>query len=326
MNFRELQVFRTVMGARSMTRAAELLNITQPAVSMHIANFEKALGFKLFERRRGRIQPTPAALRLINQADKTFESMNDLERRADQIARGGGGTLRIASIYSMAFDILPRTIRAFSIDHPDIPVSIVTEESKRIYERISTQHYDFGIAELGEAHPAFEIKPIPQEIMCIIPKSHPIAKLKSIQPSDLEGVPLASLPRWHRLNLELASAFAKVGIRPNFAYEVDLFAVVIALVANGCAIGLADPINLSAFARKDIVVRRFNPPMRFDLGVIYPLDRPRSRLAIDFVSIMFKELKAATDRHVAIAKPPTIDDVGRRPKHRRGGMQRAAHR
>ncbi|MBZ8134455.1 LysR substrate-binding domain-containing protein [Afifella sp. IM 167] len=295
MNLRELKAFRAVMTTGSMTRAAELLHVTQPAVSMLVASLEEAIGFKLFERRRGRVIPTAEALLLLDDAERTFTSLTDLERRADQIARRGVGQLRIASIYGPALQILPTATRRFREVRPDVAVSIVTNESKRVHEWVASQYYDFGIAETTDPNPAFEVEVIPQELACVMPRGHPLSGKETLTPADLSGLAMSTMPGWHRQNLELDAAFCEAGAERLVRYEVDMIATVIGLAAQGAAIGFADPVNITACRHLDFVARPFRPALRFDLAIFYPADRPRSSLSADFIGVL-RDVFAETRR------------------------------
>ncbi|RUM99523.1 LysR family transcriptional regulator [Pseudaminobacter arsenicus] len=291
MNFREIVAFRAVIFTNSITRAAEVLNVTQPAVSMLISNLEESLGFKLFERRQGRIFPTPEALLLADEAEKTFESLSNLKRRADQIARRGVGSLRIASIYGPAMHLLPCVAAAFSRSHPEVNVSIVTRESKRIQEWMATQHYDLGIAEMPtEPNPLLHFEALPQRLVCVLPAGHPLADREILTPGILDGQPIVTMPVWHHSTVSLERAFAEAGARFNRAFEVDMFSVALELVAHGAGLALADPINLLAAQSDAIAVRPFEPVIHFDLALFFPAQRARSLVAEEFAHLLRKEL------------------------------------
>lgn len=296
MNFREIVAFRAVMFTSSITRAAEIINVTQPAVSMLISNLEEALGFKLFERRQGRIFPTAEAQLLADEVEKTFDSLSNLKRRADQIARRGVGSLRVASIYGPAMHLLPRVAAAFSRNHPNVNVSIVTRESKRIQEWMETQHYDLGIAEKpSEPNPLLHFEPLVQRLVCVLPAGHPLADRDVLTASDLDGQPIVTLPVWHHSTVALERAFAEAGVRFNRAFEVDMFSVALQLVAHGAGVTLANPINLLGMQSEAIAVRPFDPAIHFDLAIYFPAQRVRSLVAEEFVQMLRKELALVPD-------------------------------
>src|SRR3954469_4187254 len=97
MNFRQLEIFRAVMISGSASRAAELLGITQPAVSRAVSDLEESLGFGLYDRVRGRLVPTPEGQLFFRDVSNSFVGLDRLRASAAQIRDFGSGSLRIAS-------------------------------------------------------------------------------------------------------------------------------------------------------------------------------------------------------------------------------------
>ena len=113
-NHRQLEAFRAVMEAGTVTVAAERLYITQPAVSRLIQDLESALALTLFERRRGRLAPTVEAQALYEEVERSFSGLDKIAQAAADIRSLSRGTLRIAAMPALALGFLPRTIKKFS--------------------------------------------------------------------------------------------------------------------------------------------------------------------------------------------------------------------
>ena len=93
MRYRQLEAFRAVMRAGSVTQAAEMLNVSQPAVSRLIACLEQDVGFPLFRRRRGRLQPTPEADFLLGEVERAIANLDHVAQIADDIRKRRTGHL-----------------------------------------------------------------------------------------------------------------------------------------------------------------------------------------------------------------------------------------
>ena len=111
LNYRQLETFRAVMLSGSASRAAELLDITQPAVSRTIAELEKGVGFVLFERIKGRLVTTPEAQMLLNEVEKSFVGLDRIRAEAARIRDFGAGSLRIASLAALGSTLVPRDLQ-----------------------------------------------------------------------------------------------------------------------------------------------------------------------------------------------------------------------
>ncbi|MBC7800259.1 MAG: LysR family transcriptional regulator, partial [Gemmatimonadaceae bacterium] len=96
LSFRQLEAFHAVMIGGSASRAAELLGISQPAVSRAIAELEQGTGFALFDRVRGRLVPTPEGRLFFAEVDVSFTGLDRLRAAAARIRDFGSGAIRIA--------------------------------------------------------------------------------------------------------------------------------------------------------------------------------------------------------------------------------------
>src|SRR6266566_4249023 len=117
MQLRQLDCFRLLMITGTMTRAAEQLSISQPAVSNIIAALEHEIGFSLFTRRAGRLEPTPEAHLFFREVSRSLEAFESTERAAAEIKQGKHGRLTIAAYPSDC--ILP-------IDHPLADLEVIS--------------------------------------------------------------------------------------------------------------------------------------------------------------------------------------------------------
>ncbi|WP_175721513.1 LysR family transcriptional regulator [Burkholderia anthina] len=288
MQIRQLKVLRTVITTGTTTQAAEILNITQPAVSSVISNFERELGFALFERTKGRLTPTPEALRLADEAEKTISSFNRISEMARDLRENKAGNLRVACLPSLALDFLPRVLASFLADRPKISSSLQIQSSTKVREWVASQYVDVGIAELPADDPMIEWEPLEMQCVCVLPKAHPLAKKKVVTPADLDGVPFISLNQDHMTFARISNAFEAAGAKLTIRVEAGLFSPACVLVAEGVGVSLVDPVTARAHAGRGIVARPFEPPIPFNIALMYPAYRPRSRLVNEFVSL-FKE-------------------------------------
>src|SRR5918997_903606 len=97
MDFRQLETFRAVIENRSATRAAAALGVTQPAVSAAIARLEAQVGFSLFERRGGRLEPTPEGLLFYGEVAHSLSGIDRLTQAVLDIRQVRAGRLAVAS-------------------------------------------------------------------------------------------------------------------------------------------------------------------------------------------------------------------------------------
>ena len=146
MNFRQLEIFRAVMISGSASRAADLLQITQPAISRSVADLEQALGFMLFDRVRGRLVPTPEGQLFFRDVSASFIGLDRLRSAAARIRDFGSGSIRIASLAALGSTVVPRAIRTFRDRNPQIAITLQIVSSSLVRELVANQQFDVGLA------------------------------------------------------------------------------------------------------------------------------------------------------------------------------------
>ncbi|MGR6467948.1 LysR family transcriptional regulator [Rhizobium sp. PAMB 3182] len=290
MQTRQLECFLTLMRHGTMTRAAEMLGISQPAVSHIITNLEEELGFALFVRRSGRLQPTAEAKLFQDQANSAVEALEHAVRAAEEIRAGQRGHLSIAAYASMSISLLPRIVSLFTIDRPNVRVKIISRPSETVRQLISAQQFDLAIAELPLDYPSNRMEVFSYECQCIMPLDHPLAGKSVITPADLDGEPFVSLFRGDPIHQQLAVAFSKYGARWNVVAETEFFSTACELVEAGCGVGIIDPVVSTPFTG-NVVKRPFRPAIDYAVAILYPPFQELSEIARDFVTLLRQHLK-----------------------------------
>lgn len=289
MRIRQLECFRTLMIHGTMTRAAELLGISQPAISSTIANLEHETGLKLFVRKGGRLQPTPEARLFFVEAERALEAVEKTHRIAKEIRTGKRGHLAIAAYASISINLLPRLMAEFAKERPGLQLKIITRNSQSVRELMSTQQFDLAIAELPLDYPTSNMEVISYECQCMVPLGHPLAALDVITPADLDGVPFVSLFKGDPIYQQLAMAFSAYGASWNVVAETEFFSTACELVCAGMGVGIIDPVVSLPFTG-NLVLKPFSPPIKYEIALLLPTQEEPSQLAREFVRFLRQHL------------------------------------
>ena len=150
-SLRQIEAFNAVMEAGSVTGAAEMMHVTQPAVSRLIRDLQFNVGFPLFERAKGRIMPTIEAKALFEEVRRSYVGLEKIVSAASEIRNFRAGYLQIAALPAMSLRFLPRVITAFSDANPGINISLHVRSSVRVSEWVASQQIDAGFAALQSA-------------------------------------------------------------------------------------------------------------------------------------------------------------------------------
>lgn len=134
---RLLQLFAAVVRTGSVTRAAEELFLSQPAVSQQLKRLEQLLGHKLLEQRHQRLLPTAAGQELLHTAREVDEALADLDSRLAALSRGERGQLRLA-VVNTAEVLVPQLLGAFAAEHPGIELQLRVGNRQQVIERFNS--------------------------------------------------------------------------------------------------------------------------------------------------------------------------------------------
>ena len=275
-----------------MTRAADYLHISQPAVSKLVTNLERELGFKLFERRHGFLEPTPEAHFMLDDVLRGLESVEKIKRTAREITRHRLGSLVVASVPGFAMHAVPLAVSDLLAESPDVRVHLLSRSVRTFDEVLTAQQFDVAVVDVPISHPAVRVESLAHECVCILPRGHPLADVPAVTPEMLDGLPFVSLSREHPISQLLEKIFAKEQTDWNVIVETQFFATACVLVTQGVGVSIVEPITANHHSELGLVVRPFKPVVPHNVGLAFPLDRQPSRITKQFVKLFKARLNS----------------------------------
>jgi len=287
---RQLEAFQATAKTGSVTQAAKLLGVSQPAVSRLLADFSTNIGFELFERKSGTLTPTSESRYMLTEVSRVFESLNHLEDLRRDLKERTAGHLRIACLPGFATSHLPKVLTDFLDRRPGVTVTLEPDRPERILEWIIGQQYDCGITDGFSGHPATERIDIPIKTVCILPEGHPLKDKKEISPEDLQNEKIIHSRRDSPFHVALLQSFAQQGVPINSWIEVRQFTAACTIVAQGQGASIVSALDAAQFADRGIIIRPFAPQIDHKLSILRPLVGSRSMLVLDFIEAFEKSL------------------------------------
>ncbi len=127
LRFRQLQAFHAIVETGTVTGAAEHLGISQPGVSNLLAQLERQTRFRLFERAKGRLVPTPEAGVLFREVDTVVRGLDHVAQAVTDLQNKQAGQLQVASQHSISFGFMSRLIARFARSRPDMSISFQSQ-------------------------------------------------------------------------------------------------------------------------------------------------------------------------------------------------------
>ena len=301
-SIRQLKAFVAVIDSGLISKAADKIGVTQPAISKLIKQMEEELGLRLFERSRGRLFATPEANYYRNVANAVLSQLNDAARFLQDYGNMDAGDLRVLSIAGPSLFFLPSLINKFVPALSQVKVSLMAWNSPNIVNWISNHQAGVGLVEIHEPNPFLKLEPFDLRCACAIPKSHKLAMKDVITPIDLASEKLAINASDHPLFEEVQAVFKEANCQMNVKFQSDIFVPKFTMIEERGLIAIIDPINVRNYqiysrGSDNIVFRRFEPRVGFKLTVVSPSLRPLSVLENEFRTVLIEEL-------TKIAEPP----------------------
>ena len=262
METRVLRYFLAVAREESITKAAEVLHITQPTLSRQIAQMEDDLGVKLFVRGTRKIVLTNEGLLLRRRAEEILELVDKTEKELTEQDEAVEGTVSVGCGDLTAVQILPRLFKSFHARYPAVSFDLYTGTADHIKDRM-----DRGLTDIGlllepismERYEFIRLRQREQWVVVMHPDS-PLAALEKITPKDLRNLPLI-LP--HRLNIqsEVASWFGDDFANLNILFTSNLPSNSSIMVHNKLAYALSVQGSVSFWDPAKITCRPLSPAL-----------------------------------------------------------------
>lgn len=276
MNVRQIEAFQAVMTTGSVTRAGEMMSISQPAVSQLIGQFERRCGFKLFDRRGGRLVPTREAEALYVEVQRVFAGVGRIERVATSLRDQSWGALSVAAFPAIARCVMPEILWSFCATRPDTRFRIESMRSRSLIDAVAAQHVDVGFSILpGDRNEVISTHILKLRGLCVVPVSHRLAGRKAIHARDLTDEDFISLGPQDRSRFMIDRVFDDLKISRRLRIEAGQSETVLSLVAANAGVAVVDPIIVHNNRHAPVSVSRFEPAVEFNVWMIRPkAERP----------------------------------------------------
>ena len=189
LTLRQLEVFLAVARAGGFRRAADGLHLSQPALSQHVAELERALGARLFDRLARRVELTEAGRILVEHAGRLFASLEGAREAVADLAGLRRGALQIGASTTPGVYVLPAVLGAFEARYPGIALRLIIANSSAIEARVRASELDLGVVGGHALHPGEECLSagLVDELVLIVSPTHPWAGRRQIPASSLEA-------------------------------------------------------------------------------------------------------------------------------------------
>nr|WP_246160639.1 LysR family transcriptional regulator [Aureimonas fodinaquatilis] len=275
-NLRHLQIFRTLIQTLSVTETANLLHVSQPAVSKAMAQLQEEVGFQLFVRLNGRLKPSPDALRLLVEAERVLNQVTMFRDEVAALQEARHGRLSVAAIPALSIGLVADGIGRFMQARPKVHVELHIDMSYRIIEEVAQNRVELGYVHTEPQNSNVAFNFLGESTMvCQMHRDHRLAQKKVITPQDLRDEPLVFLDPASPPSYLIRESFAEAGIQPMVISEVNASHLAVDIVRH---VGVAF-VDVMSARDNETVCRPYRPRIPLRIYAIYSAHGPVSSIS-----------------------------------------------
>jgi DNA-binding transcriptional LysR family regulator len=277
MRLRHIEVFGVVMQAGSISAAAQWLHVSQPAVTKALQQAEQQLGFRLFDRVRGKLHPTAEAVELYAEVEKLNSNVQAIRRLASNLRGGVAERVKAVATPALAVGVMPQALGQWRLRHPHTLCDLATQHTREIVEALLMREADVGFTMQPPEHPGIDCRVLARtEMVAIAPPGYwPADTLAEALPiAEFDGVQTIGFPESDQIGRLFADACAQHGVTPAISTCVQTFQIARELVAAGGALALVDPFTARLGGQGQVAARPLQPPIALEICALTVRGKP----------------------------------------------------
>ena len=292
MEIQQLQYFKIVAKEQHMTRAAEKLLISQPALSKSIANIENELGVPLFDRHGRSIQLNRFGEMFLQSVDIILTEYDKIMREFGDITKPGHGEVSLGFIHSLGTEVVPELMAVVPNYFPNMEFSLTQASSLTLLKRLEEGVLDLCLSQEFTSK-LIEIEWIElwqEELFVIVPSTHLLAQKDEINLSEIKGEPFISIKRGNSLRQNVDELLKSVGITPKTAFAGEEMHTVAGFVGAGLGVSMIPDIKgIDEYKVKKLRVT--SPNCSRSIGIAWTKNRYLSPAANEFKDFLIEYFK-----------------------------------
>ena len=265
-----LIVFYEVVRLKSFSKAAEVLCLTQPGVSNHIAQLEVQAGRPLLKREKGKIELTPEGKVISRYAERIVKISEELEKRIKGMHEEVKPHLNVGTTPTYSKAIMPELLESFQKTFPQVIIKLDTGSSEEMEKTLLSGKNDIVIV----ANPTLskKLQAIPflkEELVLITPKDHILSKKESISLREIKDYPLILREEGSATRKVVLSALESMGITPSVLMEVKSTDFIKEWVAKGKGISVLIKRSILEEEKRHLKIIPLAPSLLLEISILF---------------------------------------------------------
>ncbi|MEK3977601.1 LysR family transcriptional regulator [Psychrobacillus sp. FSL K6-2836] len=234
MEWQRLEYFQTLAKIQHMTKAAEILAISQPALSRSIASLEQEIGVPLFDRQGRSIILNKYGQLFLKRVNKIMKEMEDGLEEIQHIINPEHGEVSLGFLHTLGTSTVPNIIRAFHKEHPHITFQFQQNHTHTQLKELKQGNLDLClVASMENENPIEWTELWRDELFVIVQANHPLSSRRSIRLKEIANESFIGLKKGYALRKTTDEIFENEGLKPIISFEGDEVATVAGFIAAG---------------------------------------------------------------------------------------------
>jgi DNA-binding transcriptional LysR family regulator len=324
-----LKIFCDLVETRSFSQAAERNFVTQSAVSQQVRGLESRFKRRLLERVRGRreLHLTQAGEAFFEASREVLSAYGRLEESMRQLSGTVGGTVRVATVYSVGLHELPPVVREFMALYPRAKIDLEYSRTTRVVRDVMSGAVDVGVVAYPEKRRGLDVVPLGGDRLVLICRpEHPLAGRKKLKAADLQGQNFIHFERDIPTRRATDRIFRAHGVTVHRVAEFDNIETIKRAVEVGMGVAVVPRPSVLDERRSGqlAVVPLAEPEWERAVGAVYRSDRALSTAARKFVELLQRRDASGAEVEAAPAPgdEPAAGGGGKRRAKKAGGAGR----
>jgi DNA-binding transcriptional LysR family regulator len=258
----QIEAFVEVVKRGTVSRAAEALFITQPALTARLHGLEHALGQRVFARSGRGLRLTDAGRTFLPFAERALRAVQDGRQAVDDQAAGRSGRLVLGAMSSVSSYVLPGVLKRFQREHPAVELTVRTGHSEQVLELLLSDAVELAIIRELRHRDVESIPLYDDELILVAHPSHPFAVRGSASLAEVGSEGLLLFDHASSYSELTVSVFAQAGVRPRLLMELDNFEAAKRMLEEGLGLALLPRVAVA----RELELRRLAEVHLTDAG------------------------------------------------------------
>lgn len=283
----QLEVFAEIARLGNVGRAAEALHLTQPAATWRLQALERELGAQLFERTGRGMRLTDAGRLTLPYAERAVRAAREMRAALEAFERGAGGRLDVGCSPAIGVYLLPDALVRFRASRPEVEVAVRTGHSEEVLQLVLTGEVRIGLVR-NLRHTDITARLLTEDDLVLAAHPlHPFARTGRVSAAEVGREGLILFDRASSFYELTQTLFARAGVLPRIAMELDSAEGAKMMVAKGLGVALLPAMAITRETAEGLLVRveiEDVPPIRRQIYAVWRSDEPPTEVVEQFLN------------------------------------------